>query len=57
MLKSDQDDRRWQWVKLPWRALAKALMRPETWRTIVRVGIWATQVAELFIRVITFMRE
>lgn len=57
MSKSDQDDRRWRWVKALRRNLANALMRPQTWRMIVTVGIWVARAIWAFYRVIHFMRE
>lgn len=54
---SDQDDRRWRWVKALRRSLANALVRPQTWRTIVTVGMWIARAIWLFYRIIHFMRE
>ena len=57
MLKSDQDDRKRQWLKLLWRSLARAMVRPETWKMLARVGICIARAIWLFYRVIIFMQE
>lgn len=55
---SDHDDRKWRRAKpKKRRSWAKALLRPQTWKTIVAVGMWITRVIWLLYKIIDFMRE
>ena len=53
----DRDDRKWRRVKQNRRKWAKALMRPQTWKVVVAVGVGITRVIWVLYKIIHFMRE
>jgi hypothetical protein len=55
---SDHDDRKRRRVKLgKRRSWAKVLLRPQTWKMMVAVGIALTRVIWIIYKAVHFMRE
>jgi hypothetical protein len=55
---SDHDDRKRRWVKpRKRRSWAKALLRPQTWKTMAVAGIAITRVIWIIYKAVHFMRE